>query len=206
MTRNRVRSGGRPALVSLLVTLVVLTGCGGGSTPRTPAGGPGSSSPTSSSPDPSESTSPPDVPLPDGPWIPSPSLRIKVPKGFKGEAEFGVTTLRKGDLAITIYDPGAAGDSDLRAAIRTERKLSFTGPTEVESGTATIDGQDVQTFVMTGTYQFFRRVAYGFGVTGSDGDTRFVVLGFEGEHDPTTHQDTIDSVLASIQWSTKVVG
>jgi hypothetical protein len=203
MMRNRVRSAG--ALVAALL-LASLTGCGGDPAPEPDPTTDSSSSSGSTSPEPTDSTFPPDVPLANGSWIPSPSLRVKVPKGFKGEAEFGVTTLRKGDLAITIFDPGTAGDSDLDAAIKTESKNGFTGKTQVDTGSATIDGQDVQTFVMTGEYEFFQRVAYGFGVTDTDGDTRFVVLGFEGEKDPTTQQDTIDSVLASIQWSKAVVG
>jgi hypothetical protein len=206
MTRNRVRVGGSLAGVLLLASL---TGCGGDPAPK--GDDPSPSSPTISSgstpPDPSESTFPPDAPLANGSWIPSPSLRIKVPRGFKGEAEFGVTTLRKGDLAITIFDPGLSGDSDLDAAIKTEKHLGFTAHEKLlDKGSATVDGQEVQVFVMTGDYEFFQRISYGFGVTDGDGDTRFVVLGFEGEKDPTTQQDTIDSVLASIQWNKRVVG
>ncbi len=204
MTRNRVRVRGWLAMVLLAGSL---TGCGGDPAPKgdpTPSGP--ATSPGSTAPEPPGSTFPPDVPLADGPWIPSLSLRVKVPTGFKGEAEFGVTTLRKGDLAITIYDPGTSGDSDLDAAVKTEKGLNFTGKTRVESGTATVDGQEVQTFQMTGPYEFFTRVAYGFGVDDTDGDTRFVVIGFEGEKDPTTQQDTIDSVLSSIRWTKQVSG
>ena len=198
MTRNRVRSAGWLAAPLLLASL---TACGGDPAPEAdPTGGGTPSAPGSTSPAPPTSTLPPDVPLPDGPWIPSPSLRIKVPTGFKGEADFGVTTLRKGDLTITIYDPGPVGDPDLKGAIKTEKKLSFTGKTAVETGSATVDGRDAETFRMTGKYEFFRRVSYGFGVSDSTGRTRFVVLGFEGEKDPTTQQDTIDSVLSSIRW------
>jgi hypothetical protein len=204
MTRNRVRVGGWLATVLLVG---VSAGCGGDPAPK---GDPTPSGPTTSSdstaPESPGSTFPPEAPLADGPWIPSLSLRLKVPKGFKGEAEFGVTTLRKGDLAITVYDPGSSGDSDLDAAVKTEKGLNFTGKTQVEYGTATVDDLEVQTFRMTGPYEFFKRVAYGFGVDDSDGETRFVVVGFEGEKDPTTQQDTIDSVLASIQWSKQVSG
>ena len=205
MTRNRVRSAGWLATTLLLASL---TACGGdpalkadptsGGSPSTPGGATSPAAPTS--------TVPSDAPLPDGPWIPTASMRIKVPKGFKGESDFGVVALRKGDLAITVYDPSGLGDATLAGAIKTERKVGFTGPTEVESGTATVDGLDVQTFRMTGKYEFFQRVAYGFGVDDSYGQTRFVVIGFEGEKDPTTsEQDTIDSVLSSIQWSKKIV-
>lgn len=202
MMRNRVRTAG------LLVTALLLAsvaGCGGDPAPKgdpgSPTGSAGSAPPGSTG-----SPFPSDAPLADGPWIPSASYKFKVPKGFKGESEFGVVTLRRGPWAITSYDPGGLGDSSLQSAIATEKKLNFTGKTEVETGTATVDGQDVQTFVLTGKYEFFQRIAYGVGVDDTDGATRFVVIGFEGESDPTAHQDTIDSVLSSIRWSKKVVG
>ena len=201
MKRNRVRSAGW--LVSILL-LGSLSACGGDPAPKGDPTGEGSPSSSGSGPPTSPtaptSTFPPDAPLPDGPWIPTVSMRVKVPKGFKGESDFGAVALRKGDLGITIYDPGSVGDDTLEGAVKTEKKLDFTGPTKVESGTATVDGRDVQTFRITGKYEFFQRVAYGFGVSDKDGDTRFVVIGFEGEKDPTTQQDVIDSVLSSIQW------
>ena len=204
MMRNRVRTAG------LLVTALLMAsvaGCGGDPAPKSDPSSQGS--PTGSAGIPSDSTGSPfssDAPLADGPWIPSASYKFKVPKGFKGDSEFGVVTLRRGPWAITSYDPSGLGDSTLQSAIATEKKLNFTGKTEVETGTATVDGQDVQTFVMTGKYEFFRRIAYGVGVDDTDGQTRFVVIGFEGESDPTAHQDTIDSVLSSIRWNQKVVG
>jgi len=202
MMRNRVRSAGW--LVTVLL-LAPVTGCGGDPQPKadpsSPTGSTGSTpSGTSGSPFPSE------APLPDGPWIPSLTFKLKVPKGFKGEQELGVTTLSKGDLTITVYDPNGLGDHSTGDAIKTEQKLNFTGKPKVHVQPTTVDGQDVLAFTMTGKYEFFRRVAYGFGVDDADGETRFVVIGFEGEKDPTAQQDTIDSVLASIRWNKKVVG
>lgn len=191
-----------------MLVLASVTACGGDPAPK--AGSSTSSSPTGSTggtpSDSPDSWFPTDAPLPDGPWIPSLSFKFKVPKGFKGEQELGVTTLRKGDLIITAYDPNGLGDHSTGDAIKTEQKLSFTGRPKVHVQPTTVDGQDVLAFTMTGKYNFFQRVAYGFGVDDTDGATRFVVLGFEGEKDPTAHQDTIDSVLASIRWSKKVVG
>ena len=204
MLRNRVRTSGW--LVAALL-LACSAGCGDDPAPKADPTSIGSSTSSgSTSPAPPESTFPPDVPLADGPWIPSPSFKIKVPKGFTGESDFGVITLSKGDFHITVYDPNGLGDSSLEAAIKTEKQLNFTGKTTGQTGSATVDGQDVQTFVLTGKYEFFRRIAYGFGVDDTDGQTRFVVLGFESERDPTAHQDTIDAVLSSLRWSPKVVG
>lgn len=206
MMRNRVRTA---RLLGTALLMACLAGCGGDPAPKAdPAatGSPASAGSAGTSPEPTQSTLPSDVPLADGPWIPSPSFKIKVPKGFTGDSEFGVITLSKGDLKITVFDPNGLGDSSLQAAIKTERKLNFTGRTEVQTGSATVDGQEVQTFVMTGKYEFFQRIAYGFGVDDTDGQTRFVVIGFEGEKDPTAQQDTIDAVLSSLTWSPKVVG
>lgn len=207
MMPNRWRRSGRGFVTAAL--LVALTACGGDPAPKTelPTDS-SSSSMTSTAPAPSDSTFPPEAPLADGPWIPSPSFKVKVPKGFKGESDFGVTTLRKDDLGITLYDTAGLGDNNLQDAVKTENKTAFTSrtKTKIETGTATVDGQYVDTFVMTGRYSFFKRVAYGFGVRDTDGVTRFVVIGFEGEKDPTLHQDTIDSVLSSIRWNKKVVG
>ena len=205
MMRNRVRSAGW--LVSVLL-LASVTGCGGDPAPKadeTSTGSPTGSAGGTPTETP-DSWFPTDAPLPDGPWIPSLTFTFKVPKGFKGEQELGVTTLRKGDLIITVYDPNGLGDHSTGDAIKTEQKTSFTGKPKVHVQPTTVDGQDVLAFTMTGKYNFFQRVAYGFGVDDTDGETRFVVIGFEGEKDPTAHQDTIESVLASIRWNKKVVG
>ena len=205
MMRNRVRTAGW--LVTALLTTSV-AGCGGDPAPKGDPSTTGSPSGTAGStpPEPTGSPFPSDAPLPDGPWIPSLTFTFKVPKGFKGEQEMGVTTLRKGDLIITVYDPNGLGDHSTGDAIKTEQKTSFTGKPKVHVQPTTVDGQDVLAFTMTGKYNFFQRVAYGFGVDDTDGETRFVVIGFEGEKDPTAHPDTIDSVLASIRWNKKVVG
>jgi hypothetical protein len=185
-----------------------VSGCDGDAAPKGDASS--TDSPTASTgstpPESTGSAFPSHAPLPDGPWIPSLTFRFKVPKGFKGEQEMGVTTLSKGDLTITVYDPNGLGDSSTGDAIKTEQKLNFTGKPKVHVQPTTVDGQDVLAFTMTGKYEFFRRVAYGFGVDDTDGQTRFVVIGFEGEKDPTARQDTIDSVLSSIRWNKKVVG
>lgn len=205
MMRNRVRTAGW--LVAALL-MVSVAGCGGDPAPKADPSSSGSptGSAGSTAPDSTGSPFPSDAPLPDGPWIPSLSFKFKVPKGFKGEQEMGVTTLRKGDLIITVYDPNGLGDSTTGDAIRTEQKVSFTGKPKVHVQPTTVDGQDVLAFTMTGKYNFLQRVAYGFGVDDTDGQTRFVVIGFEGEKDPAADQDTIDSVLSSIRWSKKVVG
>lgn len=205
MTRKRA---GSVAATATLVLGLLLGGCGGDPAPR--SGPTTSDSPStstagepSSSSEPSDSSFPSGAPLPDGPWIPSPSLELKVPQGFKGDSGLGVTTLSKGEVTITIYDPNGLGpeQESLDAAIRAERKADFTGKRQqVTSGTATVDGKETQTFVITGKHAWRQRIAYGVGATDPAGDLHVVVVGFEADGDPTEHQDVIDSVLSSIRW------
>jgi hypothetical protein len=194
--------------VAGVLVAALTTGCGPDPTAKADPTADASSPSTGVATDPEpSSTFPPDAALPDGPWIPSPTLRIKVPRGFKGDGSFGVTTLSKGPLSITITDYASLGESDVEAFAEQEKRSIFGGEATYDTGVATVDGQEVQTFRMTGDLSALQRVSYGFLVTDGEGEAHTVVVGFMAPTDPTVkYQDTIDSVLASIRWTKAVVG
>jgi hypothetical protein len=191
---------------------MLLAGCGGGSPAgRRDAHGsaepPSSASPSSSTPSYEPAPFPPDGELPDGPWIPSLSVRFKVPKGFKGDQSLGVTTLTDHHLYLVLSDFAGLGSSTSFADRLREAKRGFKGRPEVEDlGMMMVDGRTTQVFTITGTMKPFGS-AQEYGVEVTDADNRPVYMEWQFFTSPdnvSKYQDQIDGILSSMHWTKRV--